>query len=419
MRRRPPGSLPRPCVWLRLAGCGRRIGRAGGLVRRRHVGGVGEAQREAVVLGVEQEQPRLDQLHAGGHDAQPAQGEPADLSGGQRGRRNEVAVGLGEADVLEAELEAAALGQGQQSVVDVGGEAIELARDAALDRVRQRLQRDRAEHEPRVAGCGEQRHHQEHRRRDRRRARPTAATCAPAAAPAVAGRLHGGPAVARRAGARAERPLVSCLPPRPPRPTCPGFRKHRAAASAPLTAADARRPAPAGRRDRMCSRPELVRDSTARDPSRNVRCGRGKSDERKAFADARGGRRRPRLHAPRRGRRHHRTRRLARPRRSALLLSQGRHGRMHRRGRRLFTAARPLCARRYRRRRPLARYGRQPRQVPRHRLSISLAADVDKAAAEAYGVWVEKSMYGRRFMGVERTTVLIGAQGRIARTWRK
>ena len=55
----------------------------------------------------------------------------------------------------------------------------------------------------------------------------------------------------------------------------------------------------------------------------------------------------------------------------------------------------------------------------KHGLSIPLAADVDKAAAEAYGVWVEKSMYGRRFMGVERTTFLIGAQGRIARIWRK
>jgi peroxiredoxin Q/BCP len=55
----------------------------------------------------------------------------------------------------------------------------------------------------------------------------------------------------------------------------------------------------------------------------------------------------------------------------------------------------------------------------KHGLSIPLAADVGKAAAEAYGVWVEKSMYGRRFMGVERTTFLIGAQGRIARIWRK
>jgi peroxiredoxin Q/BCP len=38
---------------------------------------------------------------------------------------------------------------------------------------------------------------------------------------------------------------------------------------------------------------------------------------------------------------------------------------------------------------------------------------------EAYGVWGEKSMYGRKFMGITRTTVLIGADGRIARIWSK
>jgi len=38
---------------------------------------------------------------------------------------------------------------------------------------------------------------------------------------------------------------------------------------------------------------------------------------------------------------------------------------------------------------------------------------------EAYGVWREKSMYGRKYMGVERTTFLIGGDGRIARVWRK
>ena len=38
---------------------------------------------------------------------------------------------------------------------------------------------------------------------------------------------------------------------------------------------------------------------------------------------------------------------------------------------------------------------------------------------KAYGVWVEKSMYGRKFMGIERTTILIGAEGKIARIWRK
>ena len=52
-------------------------------------------------------------------------------------------------------------------------------------------------------------------------------------------------------------------------------------------------------------------------------------------------------------------------------------------------------------------------------LSVQLAADADKAVANAYGVWVEKSMYGRKYMGVERSTFLIDKQGRIARSWRK
>jgi thioredoxin-dependent peroxiredoxin len=52
-------------------------------------------------------------------------------------------------------------------------------------------------------------------------------------------------------------------------------------------------------------------------------------------------------------------------------------------------------------------------------LDVRLAADPDKAAALAYGVWVEKSMYGRKFMGVERSTFLIDKKGRIARSWRK
>jgi thioredoxin-dependent peroxiredoxin len=52
-------------------------------------------------------------------------------------------------------------------------------------------------------------------------------------------------------------------------------------------------------------------------------------------------------------------------------------------------------------------------------LAVRLAADADKAVANAYGVWVEKSMYGRKYMGVERSTFLIDAKGRIARSWRK
>jgi peroxiredoxin Q/BCP len=52
-------------------------------------------------------------------------------------------------------------------------------------------------------------------------------------------------------------------------------------------------------------------------------------------------------------------------------------------------------------------------------LTIQLAADADKAAANAYGVWVEKSMYGRKYMGVERSTFLIDKAGRISKSWRK
>lgn len=55
----------------------------------------------------------------------------------------------------------------------------------------------------------------------------------------------------------------------------------------------------------------------------------------------------------------------------------------------------------------------------KHGLNIRLAADEEKAAAEAYGVWVEKKMYGRTFLGVERSTFLIGPDGAIAKVWRK
>ncbi len=55
----------------------------------------------------------------------------------------------------------------------------------------------------------------------------------------------------------------------------------------------------------------------------------------------------------------------------------------------------------------------------KYELAIDLAADEEKSVLGAYGVWVEKSMYGRKYMGVERTTFLIGPDGRIARIWRK
>ena len=70
--------------------------------------------------------------------------------------------------------------------------------------------------------------------------------------------------------------------------------------------------------------------------------------------------------------------------------------------------------------------GLSPDSVQRHNkfkakydLPFSLIADEEKVALEAYGVWVEKSMYGRKYMGVERSTFLIDAEGRIKASWRK
>ena len=55
----------------------------------------------------------------------------------------------------------------------------------------------------------------------------------------------------------------------------------------------------------------------------------------------------------------------------------------------------------------------------KHGLGVTLAADPDKKAIGAYGVWVEKSMYGRKYMGVERATFLVGPDRRIKEVWRK
>jgi peroxiredoxin Q/BCP len=55
----------------------------------------------------------------------------------------------------------------------------------------------------------------------------------------------------------------------------------------------------------------------------------------------------------------------------------------------------------------------------KHGLAFPLASDEEKETLGRYGVWVEKSMYGRKYMGVERTTVLIDREGRIARIWPK
>lgn len=55
----------------------------------------------------------------------------------------------------------------------------------------------------------------------------------------------------------------------------------------------------------------------------------------------------------------------------------------------------------------------------KHGLKLLLASDEDGKACEAYGVWVEKSLYGRIYWGVERATFLIDEKGRLSRIWRK
>jgi peroxiredoxin Q/BCP len=55
----------------------------------------------------------------------------------------------------------------------------------------------------------------------------------------------------------------------------------------------------------------------------------------------------------------------------------------------------------------------------KHGLTVGLGADDDGAVTESYGVWVEKSMYGKKYMGIERSTFLIGRDGKVAQIWSK
>ena len=57
--------------------------------------------------------------------------------------------------------------------------------------------------------------------------------------------------------------------------------------------------------------------------------------------------------------------------------------------------------------------------IAKYDLAVPLVSDEDGAISDAFGTWVEKSMYGRKYMGMERATYLIGADGRIVREWRK
>lgn len=55
----------------------------------------------------------------------------------------------------------------------------------------------------------------------------------------------------------------------------------------------------------------------------------------------------------------------------------------------------------------------------KYNLDFTLGSDEDGKVCEAYGVWVEKSMYGKKYMGIERATYLIDTEGKIAQIWRK
>ncbi|MEO1548816.1 MAG: thioredoxin-dependent thiol peroxidase [Pseudomonadota bacterium] len=57
--------------------------------------------------------------------------------------------------------------------------------------------------------------------------------------------------------------------------------------------------------------------------------------------------------------------------------------------------------------------------IAKHELGVMLVSDEDNDLCERYGVWVEKSMYGKKYMGIERATFLIGGDGVIKQVWRK
>ena len=57
--------------------------------------------------------------------------------------------------------------------------------------------------------------------------------------------------------------------------------------------------------------------------------------------------------------------------------------------------------------------------IAKYDLRVPLASDADGAISDAFGTWVQKSMYGRKYMGMERSTFLIAADGRLVKEWRK
>ena len=57
--------------------------------------------------------------------------------------------------------------------------------------------------------------------------------------------------------------------------------------------------------------------------------------------------------------------------------------------------------------------------ISKYQLPFPLLSDPEHKTVEAYGVWVEKSMYGKKYMGIDRSTYLVGPDGKIAQVWRK
>ena len=62
---------------------------------------------------------------------------------------------------------------------------------------------------------------------------------------------------------------------------------------------------------------------------------------------------------------------------------------------------------------------RHEKFIAKYDLAVPLVADEDGRISGAFGTWVEKSMYGRKYMGMERATYLIGADGKVLKAWRK
>jgi peroxiredoxin Q/BCP len=62
---------------------------------------------------------------------------------------------------------------------------------------------------------------------------------------------------------------------------------------------------------------------------------------------------------------------------------------------------------------------RHAKFAAKHELKLQLVSDTDDRVCEAWGTWIEKSLYGRKYMGIDRATFLIGRDGQITQVWRK